>query len=56
LPLQCMLMPYPPPPTRTRRGKRHSQGSTPRKVVDAKTSMPPPLPSPTLNSGESNIV
>ncbi len=55
-PLQCMLTPYPPPPTRTRRGKCHSQESTPRKVVGAKTSTPPPLPSPTLNSGGSNIV
>ncbi len=56
LPLQCMLTPSPPPPTRTRRGKRHSHGSPPRKVVDAKTSMPPLLPSLPLNSGESNIV
>jgi hypothetical protein len=54
--LQCMLTPSPPPPTRTRRGKHHSHGSPPRKVVDAKTLMPPLLPSPPLNSGESNIV
>jgi hypothetical protein len=56
LPLHCMLTPSPPPPTRTRRGKRHSHGSTPREVVDAKTLTPPPLPSPPLNSGESNII
>ncbi len=35
-PLQCMLMPSPLLPTRTRRGKCHSHGSPPREVVDAK--------------------